>query len=151
MRWLPAVATAAVLAAIVAGLVAGGPPLRERLRKLDQFRVTDLQNISGMVDRYYSNQGRLPGTLDSLAWALGPDAPPTLRDPESRRPYEYAVQDSVTYRVCAVFAEAAGDTARVLEEGVRPWFGPRENRYWLHAAGRVCFTLHPNRLPPGPR
>jgi len=127
------VASAAVVAAVVAGLWAIGSPGQERRRRLDGRRVDDLRALAAAVDRYTADHRRLPASLDELLagtrWSLD------TRDPETRAPYEYRVVDDSTFEVCATYLLS-------LEE-----VGLRDKR-WAHGAGWTCHRLVVDRSPP---
>ena len=116
-----------------------GSPARERLRRIDEQRLRDLQGIrraleilcvdrAGPVPRLVD---RLPQTLqeidakarrgDAVGWALA------LSDPETKEPYEYRAISETEFELCARFEL------------------PRQRRwepFWNHPAGRACFQLN---------
>ena len=65
-RAFPYVVGTAVVAAIAAGLVLIGSPSAERMRRLDEIRVSDLMQLSRAVDFYWKREGALPPSLDTL-------------------------------------------------------------------------------------
>ena len=130
-RWIgPAGAIGTVVTLIVAMSVMGSP--REaRVRQLDQIRVRDLAQIAGAVSYFHRDHHRLPATLAELDAPAGGPLP--ARDPVSGAPYEYVVQDSVTFLLGATFAS---------EDSIGAWGGQRDLR-WRHPAGHYLFTRHP--------
>jgi hypothetical protein len=64
---LPYAVGAAVLAAIVTGLVMIGPPSAERKRRLDEIRIGDVIQLSRAIDLYWTPEGRLPLAIETLA------------------------------------------------------------------------------------
>jgi hypothetical protein len=136
--WLAAALVAAVLGV---GLVMSGSPIRERQRRLDAERVSDLQAISSHVTSWTREHRRLPASLDELA------ADPTasnmrFRDPLTGRPYEYRPLGGRAYELCGVFDTAdSADT----DSRDRPG-GP--SRFWAHGPGRGCYRLEvPANVP----
>jgi hypothetical protein len=127
-------ASIAVLAAIVAGLWAAGPPSDARARSLDERRVRDLQWIASAIDFHVRDYGHLPASLadltDSSRWTL------TLTDPETKAPYGYRPLTADSYELCATYALGMEKSDDV----------PRDRR-WVHPAGRYCHQLTPERLP----
>lgn len=122
------VASAVVVASIVAGVIAIGTPSEERAEALDAGRVADLQRIMRATDDYWSRNERLPATLGELA-----DDPRTsvdTLDPGSGLPYGYWVVGDDRYEVCAIFDRASVDSPG----------RPRED-FWRHGAGERCFEL----------
>lgn len=129
-------ASALAVATLVWGLVLAGSPAAERLRKLDERRVEDLQAIESAVERIcLGREGAtgeerelkrpVPGTLREIV-ADAPGRRPSLVDPASGRNYEYTVTGESTYRLCAIF-----DQARDVPEDAR----------WNHGVGRRCFDF----------
>jgi hypothetical protein len=123
------VATLAVLAAVVAGLVASGSPGQVRLQRLDAARAMNLQTIGTTVSNHYRAHGSVPASLTELAGnAAWLDQ--QLNDPVSREPYEYRAIDGASYELCARF-----DTASTKDANARA------SRFSIHGAGRQCFTV----------
>ena len=73
---LGAVATAAVVAAVAAGLSLIDGPQARRDARLDDKRIADLDHLAGAIDCYWTlEEGRsLPEDLDALAARLGTPA-----------------------------------------------------------------------------
>jgi uncharacterized protein DUF5671 len=132
LRVPPRLAAAGVVAVLVFGLVAGGSPRRERVRRLDAQRLEDLQAISRQVTIWAHDRRRLPESLEALA--ADPAAPPLhLRDPVTRNAYEYRSIDSLHYELCAAFEAADSLTSAMgLNES---------SSFWKHGAGRVCYMM----------
>ncbi len=130
-----------VAVAVVYGIYLAGSPSAERDRQLDQRRVSDLQQISSVVDQYYATRRALPPSLTQLddlqivASSLG--------DPESRQPYEYRATGGTTYELCASFALDSSATPDVGNERfatpAKPVGAPAGR--WDHPSGRTCFPL----------
>jgi type II secretory pathway pseudopilin PulG len=118
-----------VLAVVIVAITLLDSPAQERLRRLDERRMSDLREIANAIDVYWTEQGSLPSTLDDLADDRGYFA--ELVDPETGASYEYRVVDSDSYELCATFVteEAAGDRD--------PYF----KGLWHHGTGRQCFML----------
>ena len=125
-HWLAAAAILAVVVTLVAAFLVMRSPSDERMRRLDQRRVDELSTIQQAVEAYFRTHDRLPADLDAAATGFFV----SRNDPVTGQPYEYAVVDARTYRLCAVFdadTTAEGDmaTARLFQ--------------WAHGAGRHCF------------
>lgn len=132
-RWIAIVASVVVVAAIVAAIAVIGPPSRQRLLRLDERRVNDLQAIQLQVEMYRSQHGRMPASLAALATQPGVRVP---RDPASGQPYGYDAIGGDGYRLCAQF-----DTDTAQSTDVPPWMRPT----WAHGAGRQCFKRRANQ------
>jgi hypothetical protein len=131
LRWLVVAVTLVVVATLVAGIVAVGPPSQARKRKLDDARVDDLVRIEAAVKRYADQHAAVPPALSAL------DEAPGLRvhgtDPETGAAYEYEPVGEHAYRLCAVFSAASDDNGSSRRY-------PAET--WHHGIGRQCFEHH---------
>jgi hypothetical protein len=125
-------AAGAVFAVMIAGLLLAGSPRQERHRQLDVQRVDALQSITGAIRSYHVYRGVLPESLALMLQLPDPYPRPTLRDPETGRPYEYRILDSLHCELCAEFQTADTTAGRIA--GTRPGF-------WEHPAGRYCFPF----------
>ncbi|HZZ00684.1 MAG TPA: hypothetical protein VFE36_14035 [Candidatus Baltobacteraceae bacterium] len=125
-----AVACVFVLAGLIAGFVAIGPPGHARLLQMDQRRVEDLRQISMALHESYKRDRPLPKTLpqDLTLYARGD----FTHDPQTHQPYVYERIDAKKYRLCAVYALPSED---------EPGVGKPAGGYWSHGAGRKCYTL----------
>jgi len=122
------VAFIAVVAAVVAaGFLLVGSPAAARRERLDERRVTDLEQVSRAVNVYWTRRDRLPDTLVVLAAEPGLGALPT--DPDTGVAYEYRTTGSRAYELCATFAGTSNRSVR----------SPLD--FWAHGAGRQCFSL----------
>ena len=135
-RWsagqrLAAAAVVAVAVALIAGILAVGPPSAQRAKKLDEARRADLAAIEELVAGFVRVHHRLPVDLAALSEEPGYAVP--RNDPESGKPYEYAVLNPDTYRLCADFATRSTRDGPVV-------FAPDRN--WSHNAGLQCFNRH---------
>jgi hypothetical protein len=143
-RYTGIIAAAAVVVAVVVGIVATGSPAAARLQKFDERRVEDIRMIHAEVmNQTVGTDWRtpevkptlknpLPASLDAVVQHAVRQRPRTS-DPASSVPYGYEVTGAATFKVCAVF-----DTARDEPGDVA----------WNHPAGRHCFTfdaLNPTR------
>ena len=115
----------AVVAALVAGLRIVGSPAAQRIRRLDERRVRDLQSIAYAVDAYWKQTKTLPGSLDELT--PSPRVAIQTRDPVSNASYVYRTMTADTYELCAEFEGDAGTG--------------NPTTFWSHPAGRHCFRL----------
>jgi hypothetical protein len=128
-QYLAVGAVAVVVVALVAGIRAVGPPSAQRAKKLDEARVADLATIEERLASFAKVHHRLPDDLTTLSEEPGYAIPRS--DPQSGRPYEYAVLNPDSYRLCAFFA------ARSTHESANL---PVPERNWSHNAGLQCFN-----------
>jgi hypothetical protein len=118
------VATALVVAAIGAGVYVVGPPAEQRLRRIDERRVDDLEFLRRQVETFANLRKRLPGTLQEV-----PTIPDSyLRDPATGQPYGYRVTGTDSFELCADF-DRPSDPDRL-------YFAQNIGK---HGAGHVCF------------
>jgi len=120
-----------VIAAIVCGLIAIGPPEYQRDRKLDQRRVKDLSLLFRYVSMYWHDNKKLPPDLGTLAKLPGFRLP---KDPQTSKEYEYIPTGETTFELCAGF------TLDTSADSQPNRFPDHEN--WLHGTGRTCFERH---------
>ena len=122
----------AVVAAVSYAIILVGSPAGQRLIKFDERRVSDLQNISFSLDRFWEGNEELPATLEELR------EPQyfvrSIKDPATEELYEYTVVGENRYELCAVFAT---DSSARHEEPPKPFSAST----WEHGVGRVCFQL----------
>ncbi len=125
-------ASLAVVGAIFAGLYVIGPPSRQRLRRIDERRMQDLNELSIAVDNYWNHNKKLPATMEELCKHSCSNA----KDPVSQRPYIYEKTGPKAYKFCADFA-LESDESSPSGRYYYPQFK------WKHKAGHDCFDLAP--------
>ena len=142
------IVTVAVLAVVITGLYLAGSPNAERLRRFDDGREQDLEQIAGAIDTVYMQENRLPSSLDELTPQTGQKSYyiRSIKDPRTGAFYEYRAIDAVSYELCATFdgegtVKNAGEVYPrspypAYPEGVSDIF-PR-----THSVGRTCFILN---------
>ena len=152
----------------MAGFVIAGSPQNQRLVRLDERRVSDLQTIQWQIINYWQQKEKLPESLETLrdplsGWSL--PVPPLFEEGEK---YEYAVKGDLKFELCATFALAMPKGWREYGGGKiypmpmmegrdvavsYPYPGGGVNESWDHEAGRTCFerTIDPDLYPPYPK
>jgi hypothetical protein len=128
-RIIAGVVITTVMAAVAAGLMFTGSPARQRLLRLDERRVADLNRLNWAVTSYLQERSELPADLEDL---VGRSLDVLPLDPSTGAPYEYAARPPAAFELCAVFSLPSVDTS--------------PNDFWFHDAGRRCFALD----APGP-
>ena len=87
MKYFSYIIIAVVAVAVVAGFFIVGSPADERLRRADEQRVYNLQDIQNQVVYYWQSKEKLPADLNSLTDNIsGWKAP---RDPKTNEAYTY--------------------------------------------------------------
>lgn len=130
-----------VVVSIVAGFFIVGTPAEQRERRLDEQRVSALQDLQWQIINYYQNTERLPQTLETLNDGISFNVVPT--DPETKESYGYNIKGDLVFELCANFARASDEQYSQV---------PRADlldQNWQHNAGRTCFerTIDPERYP----
>ena len=120
---LASAAVAAVVIAIVAGLILVGTPGEQRLRRLDGQRIGDLRRLVVAIDRFWDDTGALPPTLELLVDGRRLSRLP--RDPATEADYEYRVIEGSRYELCANFDRPSAES----------------DDFWSHGDGEKCFSF----------
>ena len=161
------------LTAIIWSFMVMGSPAKQRLLRLDDRRIQDLQNIQWQVINFWQQKEKLPESLKYLKDPLSGYSLPVDPDFEKGKNYEYFVKDKLKFELCATFAlpmpkgwrEWSNDGTQPMplyEKGMvggsdvttnmmYPYPGPGgTNESWDHDAGRSCFerTIDPEIYPP---
>src|SRR5690606_1242010 len=97
---------AVVTAAIATGLYFSGPPSEQRLVRLDEQRISNLQHLSAALRRYFTETGALPAELAELVDGRRLSGLPL--DPATAEPYGYTVTGAAEFELCAEFSRDAG-------------------------------------------
>ena len=132
-----AVATAAVVGLIVAGLFAAGSPATARKFRLDRDRADRLLQLHSVLANHARQNPALPQSLADLR-PTEPGAEFSARfdprrDPESGEFFEYRRVSDRSYRVCANFLTSSSDRRAERYYG----YGP--DGQFEHAIGRNCY------------
>ena len=125
---------AAVVAAVLAGLWSIGSPSEQRLRRLDERRVSDLTQLSQAVHWYHTERRALPAAASDLVNGNRLSRLPV--DPSTEEPYEYRVTGERQFELCAVFARSSRSEYA--------------DDFWYHDAGQRCYTFDVPESPVRP-
>lgn len=143
--------------AVVALIIAGaffmvGSPFEQRIIKIDQQRVWNLQAIQNeIVYNYWQNKTSLPPSLEALRNDISGFVPPL--DPETGAPYGYNIKGPLIFELCATFGAVSNvvNDGGMYAEPVTPYqsLSGRKNDVWDHEAGYTCFsrTIDPELFP----
>ncbi|KKR08601.1 MAG: hypothetical protein UT32_C0001G0121 [Parcubacteria group bacterium GW2011_GWC2_39_14] len=127
-----------VLASIIMGFFIIGTPSQQRNRKMDDQRIMDLQTIQGQVVDYWSRKEVLPKNLEGLEDNISGFIVP--KDPDTKKAYEYNINDPLKFELCADFATSSLDLpARGKETMYDSPYGAFQQN-WDHQIGRTCFS-----------
>lgn len=143
MKYFSLSVVAVVIALIITGYFYAGSPKAERLRRIDDERVSHLQSIQGQIVSHWQTKGSLPTNLTALADDISGWSAPT--DPVTSQSYEYKKLGDRSFELCAVFDTSSMNGSSLQPEKSYPFF--EEN--WQHGIGRSCFsrTVDPDRYP----
>lgn len=134
---------AAVLAAVIAGLMFSGSPESARSRQFDDMRSANLQEISYALEAYFNANGNLPSVLDGLL-VKGRYPLNSLKDPKTKENYEYKIIEGGKYELCAVFETDSSKSGTygngMAAQPVYPYQGPEVVSFFEHGIGRKCFS-----------
>ena len=130
-----------VLASIVGGFFIMGSPFTLRMKRFDERRVNDLQNIQYQIVNFYQRKGSLPNNLDELKDPIAGFNIPL--DPDSAVSYVYEKISDLNFKLCADFSLAS--SALIDSKNMtRPMPINSEaypaNENWRHGKGTVCFA-----------
>ncbi len=125
----PGIITAIVSISVIAGLMTAGSPNEERLRRFDDQRISNLEQIRfGAIDSFYTDRGELPQTLEEAQKHWSGDGS-IFMDPKTQELFEYRPTGPRTYELCAIF-DLPMDEDQAKRQSV-----------WIHDVGRTCFTF----------
>lgn len=116
---------AVVVAAVIAGLWLIGSPAEQRQQRLDERRVSDLEQLSQAVYWHRNQRRALPASTSDLVNGRRLSRLPF--DPSTEEPYEYRVTGERRFELCAVFAT--------------PSRSEDAKDFWHHEAGRHCYEF----------
>lgn len=166
------VGIALVVFAISYSFVIIGSPMKQRLLRLDDRRVSDLQNIQYQIINYWQQKEKLPADLKELANPLSGYSLPVEPEFEKGKTYEYNVKSPLKFELCATFSLPIpkgwmeyggggispmpyyeGNYGRDVSTSSYPYPGSGTNESWDHQAGRTCFerTIDKDIYPPYPK
>src|SRR3989344_1833097 len=81
-----------IIASIIWGFSVLGSPRAQRLIKLDDQKITDLQNLQWQVINYWQINGMIPESWQNM-----------MNDSQTGRPYEYKKTGTMIFELCAEF------------------------------------------------
>jgi len=126
---------------IISGFFMVGSPQSERLKRFDEKRISDLQNIQGQTISFWQQKNHLPQNLDELKDSISGYVPP--QDPENRTSYEYRVIGDLEFELCANFkTKSINQENSVVAEPIdyaKPYYPDTFNN-WQHNEGHICFN-----------
>lgn len=141
---------ALVVLSIISGFFIIGTPSQARQQRMDEQRVSDLQNIQWQVVTYWQQKQALPKSIDDLVDPISGYSNPA--DPETGAAYVYRATGPMSFELCASFGTEYRAPAA---SSVRPTTAvPAGEKLgwdsWAHGVGETCYTrtIDPERYPP---
>lgn len=140
-----------------------GSPAQQRMLRLDDKRVGDLQNLQSQIINFWQQKEKLPKDLTELANPLTGYSLPVPPEFEKGEQYEYKVLAPLKFELCATFALPIPKGWREYGGGAIPMpymegqdvavsypFPGGVNESWSHETGRTCFerTIDKDIYPP---
>lgn len=143
-----------------------GSPAKQRLLRLDDKRVNDLQSIQYQVINYWQQKERLPENLALLSNPMTGFSLPVPPNFSKGEKYEYTIKDDkkLTFLLCAEFSlpmpkgwQESRDyyvggvmpiPEKISTDVAYPFGGVNDS--WNHETGRTCFerTIDKDIYPP---
>jgi hypothetical protein len=172
----PSAAGILIILSIVWAFYVMGSPMKQRLFRLDDRRVQDLQSIQWQIINFWQQKEKLPVDLKELANPISGYTIPVEPEFEKGKVYEYSVKDAknLTFELCADFSaempkgwqeyssggvmpmydtKVASEVSSDVAVSSYPYPGGGVNDSWDHKVGRTCFerTIDKELYPPYPK
>lgn len=145
MKYLFYTTVGVVSLAIIASFVMIGSPMKERDRRSDEIRLSNLQMIQSQLLEYWQAKNTLPDSLTILNDDLRGIKVP--KDPKDGAEYSYKKISDTSFEICANFIfsnNQPNNSERIsmytpYKVGYNgPYGGDGDN--WAHQAGNHCYT-----------
>jgi len=148
-----------VLGLIIWSFSIMGSPVKQRAWRLDDRRVSDLQNIQSQVITYWQHKEKLPTNLKELSDPMSGYFLPVEPEFEKGRIYEYIPKDNLSFELCATFTAempkgwqegnyvnvsgpmlVGGEVKTDISVATPTYPTGGINESWDHGIGRTCFS-----------
>jgi type II secretory pathway pseudopilin PulG len=107
-------------------------PRETRNRKLDEATLSNFSTINSALNEYYSKNGKLPDTLETLKAEANYLVSSNLIDPTTKEQYNYKITGDKEYELCATFKSANKDQQQLANEYFK--------ESWSHDTGYQCLS-----------
>lgn len=118
---------------IIFGFVKSGSPFKERLRRFDYEKVSNLEDIQSQIIFYWQSKEKLPDQLGDLEDSISGYISP--KDPQTGLAYEYFIMSENEFELCANF-NLEGDSRYAGGSIVND---SQDISNWKHGVGKHCF------------
>lgn len=147
-----------VTGALACAFIVVGTPANQRLIRIDNQKISDLQSVQWQIINYWQQKKRLPKSLDNLNDPISGFMVP--HDPESGlgKEYTYSTTAKLSFEICANFNLPTPKTGTPTKDGVGmpasvlemdTMYRPGIDENWEHGSGTHCFkrTIDPELYP----
>jgi hypothetical protein len=160
--WAAIKSGALVLILIILSFMVIGTPGQQRVWRLDDKRVADLQGIQWQIINYWQQKEKLPEKIEDLSNPLSGFMMPMDPEVEKGKKYEYKKTGDLTFELCATFSAPMPKGWQEYGGGKYPMFARDVavsypypggmNESWDHEEGYKCFsrTIDKEVYPPFP-
>ncbi|TSC60385.1 MAG: hypothetical protein LiPW15_263 [Parcubacteria group bacterium LiPW_15] len=133
---------------IIFGLWSIGGPGAAKMQRMDDQRISDLQNLQSQIIYYWQGKQKLPATLEGLVDSTRGVYVPV--DPETGAAYSYKTTGDLSFELCAKFAKEYKLSTPI---SVAPYDAKPTGLMagsWDHPVGDYCFarTIDRDFYPP---
>ncbi len=136
-RWWAAATGAVVLVFIISGFAVLGSPRTQRLIRLDDQKISDLQALQWQVISYWQVGGMLPESQEALTDHCSQNYCLPSNNIDD---YEYRKTGDMEFELCADFNLEGFNQNRDYRVAAIPYGKDVIQNYnWNHDAGRQCF------------
>jgi len=122
-----------VIAAFITAIFTADSPTETRNKKLDDRIINSYYQIDSALNSYYTENDKLPETLDELKDDSRYFIEEGLINPITNEPYEYKVLGDDKYELCTTFSSSNRDN-------IRYEYGPSMDTMWVHDSGYQCLS-----------
>ena len=126
-----------VLAAIIAGLIITGGPLKQRKYRLDEKRISIISDLSLEIKTYYRLNSKLPVDLKFVSNLN------KYKDPKTFKILDYAPINDTKFKICTTF-----ETSDINADSSNNNYDRSYNynrKYIKHPSGYHCFIYSKNK------
>ena len=142
------IANLLIFSSLVSGFYIMGSPAKQRMLRIDETKVSDLQNIQWQIINYWQQKEKIPAKLSDLNDPISGFIVP--KETGSEIEYRYETVSTTTFKLCANFDldSEEGD----LNNSYPKALNVNMNENWNHKAGLSCFErkidveLYPPRI-----
>jgi hypothetical protein len=103
-----------VVLVIIGGIIRTGGPFSAKNVKLDEERLNNFSEISREVNSMYAKNNKLPPNITYID--ENKSSPLKLKDPETKKYYEYKILSQTSYNLCTEFSTDSFEVSKKYED-----------------------------------